>query len=75
MRGDGVRRYKNGASRQRPYRALLHIEETGALDTALYNLKALATALGRADNRHDAAVAARAIERLFERDRYERTHR
>jgi len=72
MKGDGVRRWRNGANSQPPDRGLVTITEAGWLDRALETLEVLAVALPRADSRQDAATAARAISRLFERDRYER---
>lgn len=72
MIGDGVRRYPNGASRQPPHRGLLTLEEVGPLSRALEDLRALALALPHVANRRDAAIAQRAIERLFAADRGER---
>jgi hypothetical protein len=68
MRGDGVRRYPNGSSRQPPIRGLLTLDETMTLDRALYDLRALGEALPTVAARHDALVAVRAIKRLLAAD-------
>lgn len=72
MRGDGIRRYLNGANAQPPHGALLRLEEVGALDNARRDLRVLAEALPTAGQRRDAATAGRAIDRLFAADALKR---
>jgi hypothetical protein len=69
MKGDGIRRYPNGANRQPPRNGLLLLDEVLVLSRAEEDLKALSEALPSSYARDDAGIALRAIERLFARDR------